>query len=281
MIVCPLTSSKLLEAELNLAAEKRPDFLEFRTDSLALSAFGRVAGFAAEKGVGIVLTWKPASSDPELGALTAFLESADAAARRFINWIDIDSGVFLQLLAKAGLADDRLPGKEISGERLEDARFAKDLKRLVRTLREYGASLILSCHDFELKEAFLTPMNTLLRTAEAVRLALISCLLSDPLLSSELRLSPAPEVEVIPKFAFAPASKEVADAFVRKCRELQHERRLIAVPMGEYGRQARLQLYRRGSLLSYAYLLRPNAPGQPSIDEYRGCTSTNAVPLDD
>lgn len=67
------------------------------------------------------------------------------------------------------------------------------------------------------------------------------------------------------KFAYEVCSEEEAERF---CLFAGDRKNFVVVPMGKFGKPYRLKLY-RDNPLSYAYLCSSNAPGQPSVEEYR------------
>ncbi len=106
-----------------------------------------------------------------------------------------------------------------------------------------GTELILSYHDFAL----------VVQNLEAV---FAKCANIESLLG----------FGVIPKVAVANRDAGAASRFMQNLREISHSRRVICVPMGEEFRNLRLEaaLF---SYISYAFLIEPNAPGQPRLAE--------------
>ncbi|MDO4754143.1 MAG: type I 3-dehydroquinate dehydratase [Bacillota bacterium] len=124
----------------------------------------------------------------------------------------------------------------------KDAAFAENM---INRLREHEVELILSHHEFEGGRDY----RELIASLEAFR-----------------QTSMKGMKNVILKFAYMIKDEEEGIAFFEYTKD---RRGLAPVPMGEIGKKYRLRLFGIGTPLSYAYLLRANAPGQPAIQEYR------------
>lgn len=107
-----------------------------------------------------------------------------------------------------------------------------------RLAKENGKKLIVSHHNFE-----LTPANFVIK--ELIREAL--------------------RYGDIPKLAFKSNSYE--DTARLMCVGNSFEGNKILISMGEYGKISRIAGFIFGSFITYAYLIKPNAPGQLSLEE--------------
>lgn len=113
------------------------------------------------------------------------------------------------------------------------------------------ARLIVSLHDFRVSDAYEENVKSVLAIARRHG------------------------GNAVPKIATTFASEEGAADFVKTVKAIPGE--LIAAPMGEFVSSARRALFER-SLISYAYLRRPNALGQLSVEDYRhGLTDSSMV----
>ncbi len=107
-----------------------------------------------------------------------------------------------------------------------------------RIAKENEKKLIVSHHNFE-----LTPANFVIK--ELIREAL--------------------RYGDIPKLAFKANSYE--DVARLMCVGNSFEDKKILIAMGEYGKISRIAGFIFGSFITYAYILKPNAPGQLSLEE--------------
>lgn len=215
MIVCPITSAKDMDVELRMALEKRPDFLEFRTDLLPLEKWDEVRAFANENGFGIVLTIK----DLTLPSNRLLIQRADFEG---VSYIDLD---YVEL-KNDGLSP-----------------------RFLRLLSSRPIRLMISHHIFEEEREDCEGIGERMDLLEDCRAEIIS--------GFGFR-------RVLIKFAYHVRDEAEAEAF---CRLSSERKDFVVVPMGDFGKNARLKLCGINPL-SYAYLRTPNAPGQPSVEEY-------------
>lgn len=234
MLVCPITSVKNMDIELGLALKTRPDLLEFRTDLLPLEKLDEVSAFAKEKGFGIVLTIK----DLALPSNRELVQKADLGGG---SYIDLD---YAELRNDVSIA------------------------QLCKSLAPRHANLVISHHIFEedRKSQSRVPNASVPNAMD--REGCQTCeemmdVLED--FRSDIISGFCFRNKVLIKFAYHVCDEAEAEVF---CRLASGRKDFIAVPMGEFGKRFRLKLYSRNPL-SYAYLCVPNAPGQPSIEEYR------------
>lgn len=111
------------------------------------------------------------------------------------------------------------------------------LPQISKLSKEYKKPLIISHHNFE-----LTPANFIIQ--ELIREAL--------------------RYGDIPKLAFKANSYEDVARLMCACK---YKGKKIIISMGEYGKISRISGYIFNSFITYAYLYKPNASGQLSLQE--------------
>lgn len=239
-IACPLTSAEYLEDELAAAAQDKPDLLEFRTDVFSCdhARYDDVRRRAVSVGIPLLLTMKfesPGRVLDFIGRLTdedlAGVERIDFDYFDWMNW-------------------------------REDAVLFSMLCVFIGRIARLGIRLMFSLHIFEGDPQFEKHYECL-KKIRTETLSLFSGPLPDSSFSGSL-----PEDFILLKFAFF--AHDVSEEEIRACTSVVREDHcFIPVPMGESGTEFRLRLFRGGISISYAYLLRANASGQPHITAYR------------
>lgn len=252
MIVCPITSEENMHAEFQSALEQSPDFLELRTDLLSLERLKEAVRFAERHRFGIVLTVK----NLHLKTIQNFVLSFTSGG---ICYADLDYG------------------------ELKDCILSKDsgiLEKILGRFFDLRIKVIISHHIYEkdLHSCRVSdtcfPVGSASGMSDSVSNAVFvnHREMMDELDDFCLRIRSRFRLQnkTMIKYAGYVRSADEAKAFYLSVKEVltKEKRDVIPVPMGEYGRKYRLMLH-SVSPLSYAYLCVPNAPGQPSIREYR------------
>lgn len=228
MNVSPLSREQGLVEDLMAAFELKPDILEIRSDQIPETYYEVIQTVAERIGCSLLLTLKQPVSLASIGVQGMLAK---------VSYVDLDIS-YVECMGLGSISR----GKDENLKRDEVSSF-------IDLLKQSGARLIVSFHCYDV-----------LSVREAKKYI-------DACLSQVLRFSESYAISVIPKIAVATDQIETGLSFMKYLRMCAIERLgahnpWIGVPMGIASMSVRMMAASLGSLFTYAYLVKPNAPGQ-------------------